>query len=99
MKDNIVKSIDPKESTTSHRPGRRFSGKWKFPSWRSTQKIDRSSTIENGLNTIFVKAAEQRKPRSTTDISVNNSLVSLGFAVANSNVRDLYKVRHTIILD
>lgn len=93
MKGNKVKSVNENEDNASSRSGRRFYRKWKFQSRKSMRNINHSSTVENGLNAIFVRAIERRKPGSTTDNAVNNSLVSLGFAVANTNTRDLYKVR------
>ena len=93
MKGNKVEGIDQDDDTFSNTPRLRFSNKWKFPSWGSAKKMKHSSTIENGLNAMFFKVSEQRKPRSATDNAVNNSLVSLGFAVANTNTRDLHQVR------
>ncbi|RDD41723.1 Transient receptor potential cation channel subfamily A member 1 [Trichoplax sp. H2] len=72
--------------------GVRFWDKWKFPSWGSKENINRSSTIENGIDGMFINAKEQlKRPKSVTDCTVNNSLVSLGFAVANTKTWDLYQ--------
>ncbi|RDD41720.1 Transient receptor potential cation channel subfamily A member 1 [Trichoplax sp. H2] len=87
-----IQAFDHKSDDHPNSNGVRFSGKWKFLSWGSKKNINRSSTVENGINTMLNNANEQpNKPKSVTDCTVNNSLVSLGFTVANTKARDLYQ--------
>lgn len=98
MKNNKVKVGDHLEDSNTSKTRFRFgNGKLKFPNWGSKKSPTHSSTVENGLSSIFTKAA-QHPGKSATDISINNSLVSLGFAVASTNVRDLYQVINTSFL-
>ncbi|RDD41722.1 Transient receptor potential cation channel subfamily A member 1 [Trichoplax sp. H2] len=91
-KTSKIKAFDQNVDDEPDRHNVRFINRWKFPSWGSKKNMNRSSTIEHGINTMFVKVSDQQKrSKSTTSSAVNNSLVSLGFAVANTKARDLYE--------
>lgn len=92
MKINKVKDTnhieDPKVDGTRIRFG---NSKWKFPKLGSKKTTDLSSTVETGLGSIFTKVSQNQR-KSVKENTINNSLISLGLAVANANDRDLYQV-------